>query len=188
MSGPAPHEVRRRALHLASGSLALVVFLPPRTVVPALLVLVALACGLEAWRRRAARVGRSPFGAGVEALFRATERGAVSGATLLAVGYLAAWLVAPGATAGRAMLVAATADPAGAAVGTRFARTVGRKTWAGTLGAFLVAAAVLLATNLPAPHALAGAAAAAAAERLPWRGVDNVAVPVITAAVLRLLG
>lgn len=188
MSAPAPHEGRRRALHVASGSLALVVFLPPRTVVPALLALVALACGLEALRRRAARSGRPPFGVGVEALFRAAERGAVSGATLLAVGYLAAWLVAPGVTAGRAILVAATADPAGAAAGTRFGRTAGRKTGVGTLGVFLVAAAVLLATNLPVLYALAGAAAAAAAERLPWRGVDNVAVPVMTAAVLRLLG
>lgn len=188
MSGPAPHEVRRRVLHLASGSLALTVFLPPHTAVPVLAVLVALACGLEVRRRRAAWAARASFGAGVEGLFRPAERAAVSGATLLAVGYLAAWLVAPGASAGRATLVAAAADPAAAAVGGRFAPAAHRKTWAGTLGAFVAAAAVLLATNLPALHALAGAAAAAAAERLSWRGADNIAVPVVTAAVLRLLG
>jgi dolichol kinase len=188
VSGPAPHEVQRRLLHLASGSLALAVFLPPLTVVLLLAVLVALACGLEVWRRRAARAARASFSAGVEGMFRPAERAAVSGATLLAVGYLAAWLVAPGAAAARATIVAAAADPTAAAVGTRVAPAAGRKTWAGTLGAFVAAVAVLLATGLSAPHALAGAAAAAAAERLSWRGADNIAIPVATAAVLRLLG
>ena len=187
MSGPAPREAWRRALHLLSGTLALAAFLPAAIVPWGFAALLAAALALEA-ARLAAPPGGPPLGPGVGAMFRPGEARGLSGASLLAVGYAAVFLAFPGSAAARAVLVTATADPAAAAAGTLLGRATGHKTWVGTGAAFSTAALVLLLTRVPAVPALAAAAAAAAAERLPWRGADNVAIPLATAAVLRLLG
>lgn len=186
MTGAA-REGWRRALHLASGSLGLLALALPRPAVgPLLLALLVLALGLEGYRLRAPRAGtvleRLAWGA-----FRPAELRGVSGATLLAAGYAAAWWLAPGRAAASAIVVTAVADPAAATAGRLAVPAGTAKTWTGTLAAFGAAVLVLAALGYGIPAVFLGAAAAAAAERAPWRGADNVAVPLLTAAALELV-
>lgn len=152
-----------------------------------LLTLVATALVLEGLRRRRpslnATLSRWSFGA-----LRPAENSGLTGATLLALGYAGTWLLAPPAMAAPAMIVVAVADPAAAAVGRMAVPAGGRKTLAGSAGAFTAAAAVLAACGSGWRGALAAAAAAALAERIPGRGVDNVAIPLATAAALWVVG
>lgn len=80
----------------------------------------------------------------------------------------------------------AVADPAAAAVGTRFGSGTG-KTWAGSAACAAGAVLVLLLTGASLGAAVAAGLGAAAAERAPWGGADNVLVPVVVAALLRVL-
>ncbi len=182
MNAAAPREAWRRALHFASGSLGLLWYLhvPVSTITFILLAILALAAALEGLRRTraGAMIARISLGA-----MRPDETRGVTGATLLAAGYTATWLLFPPHAAAPAILVTAAADPAAALVGTRFGAR-GHKTWAGTMAAFGVALVVLLAGRIPAGASLAAALAAALAERIGVRGLDNVAVPALTAAVL----
>ena len=189
MTGPAPHEGRRRALHLATASLGLAAHagMPHDTMTALLLTLVVAALLLEELRRRRpalnAALARGSLGA-----LRPAEQSGLTGATLLALGYAATWLMAPPLVAAPAMVVAAVADPAAALVG-RWAVPAGdRKTLAGSAGAFAAAAAVLAAFGTGWRGTLAAAATAALAERLTGRGVDNVAIPLCTAAALWVTG
>lgn len=103
---------------------------------------------------------------------------------MLALGYALAWWLFPATAAEAAIVVTAVADPAAAIVGSRYGRG-GAKSPEGSL-ACAGAAALILAVFGVAPAALALAAVgAAAAERVPWRGVDNLAVPLVVGALLR---
>lgn len=185
MNAAAPREAWRRTLHLASGSLGLLWYLrvPAATITVILLSILGLAAALEGLRRRPgarALLERVSLGA-----LRPDEARGMTGATLLAAGYTATWLLFPPYAAASAILVTAAADPAAAIVGTRFG-VRGSKTWAGSAAAFAVALLVLLAQRIAVAAAVAGSLAAALAERAGARGLDNVAVPVLTAAVLTL--
>jgi dolichol kinase len=179
-------SARRRTVHVASGVLAL---LAARLRSPAaslgFALLVAAAAAAETIRlaspRAHAWLDRLAGG-----LFRPSETAGISGATTLALGYALAWWLFPVGAAERAILVTALADPMAAAVGTRFGGGA-RKSWWGSAACLMTAAVVLLVTRVPLPVAAAAAAGAAVAERAPWRGADNVTVPVAVAAVLRLL-
>jgi len=107
----------------------------------------------------------------------------VSGAATLALGYALAWWLFPVLAAERAILVAAVADPMAATIGSRFGGG-GRKSLAGSAACAAAAALVLLLTGTPGTTAVVVAAVATAAERAPWRGADNVLVPVSVGAVL----
>lgn len=190
MSGGAPSEGRRRALHLASGSIGLAaLYLPlaPGTVFIALLSLLALAILLEILRRVL-----PAFGATLERVsggaMRPVESRRIAGATFLAFGYALAWWIAPGAAAARAILVTATADPAAAAAGTAGSGVHGPKTLRGSAAALVVALVVLVATGAGWQAAVVGAVAATLAERVSGPGLDNVALPVITAFLLTVIG
>jgi dolichol kinase len=184
VNAAAPREAWRRTLHFASGSLGLLWYLhvPAPTITAILLSILALAAALEGLRRNSdvarATLERLSLGA-----LRPDEARAVTGATLLAAGYAATWLLFPSYAAAPAILVTAAADPAAAIVGTRFG-VRGRKTWAGSAAAFAVALLVLLLQRLTAGTALAGALVAALAERVGARGLDNLAMPALTAAAL----
>jgi len=183
----AAREGRRRALHLASGSLGVLAFaLPAPAVLPLLLGVLMVALALELLRRRVSRA-QALLERLAGGTFRPAETEGVSGATLLAAGYALAWWIVPGRAAASAMLVAAVADPAAALVGRLFAPAGTAKTWAGTAAAFGAAALVLVVLGADRPAVAAGAAVAALAERAPWRGSDNVLVPVLTAAALEVL-
>ncbi len=187
MTSPAPREGGRRALHLATGALGVAaVHVPAHTATLGLAALCGGALLLETARftstRAHAAVGQlgAPY-------FRPHETRLVSGATALIAGYLLAWLLFPGGPAARGITVAAVSDPAASLVGRRFGRPAvpGRKTWIGTAAAFAAALLVLtLWRTAPLPAVLA-ALAAALVERLRLPGLDNIAVPVAAAAVLR---
>lgn len=107
----------------------------------------------------------------------------MSGAATLALGYALAWWLFPVPAAERAMLVTAVADPMAATVGSRYGGGR-RKSRAGSAACAAAAAIVLLLTGLPGPAALMVAVVATAAERVPWRGADNVVMPVSVGAAL----
>lgn len=188
MTAGAPREDRRRILHLASGSIgfaALVPGIPPSLISVVLYSLLGIAVVVEALRRVlpafAALVERLALGA-----MRPAETRGLTGSTLLLAGYSLAWYVMPAHAAASGMLVTALADPAASFVGVRAARARGRKTLAGSGAAFVVAFLVLLAAAWAVMTAAIGALAGTLAERLPGNGLDNLAMPVVTAAALWL--
>ena len=115
-------------------------------------------------------------------VFRPDEAGRASGAFWLLVGYAAAsWIPVPGPTSG--ILAAALADPAASMVGSRWGRGA-RKSWVGTVAAWVVAAMALTAIGLPLGVALVGAFVAAGLERWPGPFDDNLLIaPGVAASV-----
>jgi dolichol kinase len=188
VSDAAPREGRRRALHLATGSIGIAVFfLPYHVITIIVLALAGSALLIEALRRLVPAINALVTRATAGMMRPAEERGLMNG-TMLAVGYAIAWLVFPPACAAAAIIVAAAADPAAAMVGTAVARSRGRKTLAGSAGAFVVAALALLLLHTAWTSAAAGALAATVAERLPTRaGLDNLVIPLVTGTVLWVL-
>jgi dolichol kinase len=184
VSERARREAWRRALHVASGALGpLAARVGGAVATPGFAVLVVIAALAETARLASARAG-GLVARLAGAVFRPAEAGAPSGAATLALGYALAWWLFPPAVAEAAIVVAAVADPAAALVGSRFGRGE-PKSLPGSLACFC-AAALVLAVFRVAPAALAAAAIGAAlAERAPWRGTDNVAVPLVVAALLR---
>jgi len=178
----------RRVVHAASGLLGpLALTLPGRGAGGALLGgIAAIALVLDGARRAFPSLQRTVT-ATAGALFRPEEAAALSGPAMLACGYAAAWALFLPRAAATAIVVAALADPAAALVGRRFARGAG-KSWAGSLACAGTAAAVIVATGAGVLVATAGALAAAVAERAPWRGADNLLVPVAVGATLTLVG
>jgi dolichol kinase len=176
-------EVRRRTVHVASGILGpLAAAVGDRVATPAFVALVVAASLAEIARLRWPWA-RTALGRLAGGLFRPTEATRVSGAATLALGYALVWWLFPVAAAERAILVAAVADPMAATVGSRFGG--GRpKSWAGSAACAATAALVLLLTGLPGWAAAIAAAVATAVERAPWRGADNVLLPVSVGAVL----
>jgi len=183
VAGGARNETGRRILHVASGLLGpLAAALGSRVATPAFAGLVAVASGAEFARLRWPRA-RTWLGRFAGVWFRPAEASAVSGAAILALGYALAWWLFPAAAAERAILVTAVADPMAATVGTRFGGGR-RKSWAGSAACAATAALVLLLTGLPIAIAAVGAAVATVVERAPWRGADNLLLPVGVAAAL----
>ena len=187
MTAGAPREDRRRALHLASGTIGIAALFPSMHAVISILLpsLLALAVAAELLRRASPAFERL-----VERLaqgaMRPVETRAPTGSTLMLAGYALAWWLFPAHAAASGMLVTSFADPAASFVGIRAARARGRKTIAGSAAAFIVALVVLLVTASPIGAALAGALAGTVAERLPGNGLDNVAMPLATAAAVWL--
>ena len=175
--------VGRRALHASSGIVGPVAAALGARAAPGFAVLVAVAAIAEGTRLCWPRARRA-LDRVAGAWFRPAEASAISGATMLACGYAVTWWLFPGPVAERAIVVAALADPMAATVGTRFGG--GRpKSWAGSAACAATAALVLLLSGSAALVALGAAVVAAAVERAPWRGADNVAIPVCVGAVLR---
>lgn len=143
---------------------------------------MVIAAAAETARLASARAGAllTRFAGGV---FRPAEAGAPSGAGTLAVGYALAWWIFPPAVAEAAIVVAAIADPAAALVGVRFGRGAG-KSLPGSLACASAAALVLAVLGVGPAGVAVAAIGAALAERVPWRGTDNVAVPLVVGAAL----
>lgn len=178
----APAEARRRAFHMTSVLLAPTALALPVPVASAgFAALITMALSAEAARYRWPAFEQA-LARMVGQVFRPRER--VTGATLLALGYALTWWAFPGPDAARAIAVAAFADPAAAWAGRAFYRQAARKTWAGTGAALAVAGLVLLLSGAGTLPAAVAALAAALAERVPGPGLDNLAVPLATAAAL----
>ena len=173
----------RRALHVASGAIApLAAAVGTRVASPAFAVLLVLACVAEAARLQwpSARTALARLAGG---LFRPDEASALSGATTLALGYAVAWWLFPVPTAERAILVAALADPMAALVGSRLGGGR-RKSWAGSAACAGTTVLLLFLTGTSGVTCAFTAVVVAAVERVPWRGADNVAIPLGVGAVL----
>jgi dolichol kinase len=113
------------------------------------------------------------------------EAQGVASSTWYVVGMLLVVALFPQEVAVSAILVLGLCDPAAAFVGRRFGRRpLLGGTVEGTLAFVLVATAVLAARH-PWPAALAAAVAAALAERRSWPLDDNLAVPLVCAAVIQ---
>jgi dolichol kinase len=115
--------------------------------------------------------------------FRPAEARWPSGAGTLALGYALAWWIFPPAVAEAAIIVTSLADPAAALVGSRFGRGAA-KSLPGSLACAGVAAAALAVLGVPPAALVVAAVGAALAERAPWRGTDNLAVPLVVGALL----
>mgnify|MGYP001589064330 FL=1 len=128
-------------------------------------------------------------------MIRETERKHFSGIFHTTAGCVAAILIARGDSmiAAAAILQLSLGDAASALVGKAFGRVKilgGAKSLEGTLAGFAVGFAAALACGVRPGAALAAATAGALVELLPttpWVN-DNLWIPVVSAAVLRLLG
>jgi dolichol kinase len=170
-------------LHVAAGSLGpLAANAGPAVANRAFVALVALAVVAEV-ARLTSRHARAAVLRVAGALFRPAESGGVSGATTLALGYALTWWLFPAPVAERAIVVAAIADPAAAIIGSRVGGRAA-KSWAGSLACVCAAAWVLLLFRVPPAGVAVAAIGAAMAERAPWRGSDNLTVPLVVAALL----
>lgn len=181
----------RRVFHALTGvtlATLLVVWAPPRSLALALLSsATVLAALLDVARLRIPALNVLFFRAFTSLASPREARGPASSTWyLLAVTLAVAIFPLPAAISG--ILVLALADPAASWVGRRWGRRpfLGGSV-EGTLVFLLVAGAVLLVRH-PAPAALAAAVLAALAERRSWPLDDNLAVPLVTAAALTLLG
>jgi dolichol kinase len=184
-------ELARKAIHVSSVAVPLLVWVAPRAVAVAALVAIgALALAVEVARRRI-RAVRYAFLRRTRTMLRPHERRGLAGATWMALAYLAAVLCFPRPVAVAAMLFNGLGDSAAALVGKRWGRhrTAWGKSWegfgAGLAANAMVAAAVwALAPEVPLAAALAGALAAAAAEMAPLPLDDNLRVTLAGGAAM----
>jgi dolichol kinase len=174
-------------LHVATGFLGVAALVVPPVVVSAILGSLTLAAVVLELERRRHPALQAVLARTAGGMLRPEEERGVTGATVLLVGYTATWALFPVAVAAAALAVTAVADPAAALAGRLAAPPGGGKTWTGSGAAFVAAVATLAVFGAWLLPAVAAAAAAALAERVPGRGADNVVMPLATAAVLRVL-
>jgi dolichol kinase len=183
----ADREDWRRVLHAASSVIGpLALRLPGHGGTITLAALAGLALVLEVARHTIPSIQRA-VGNFARVVFRPGEARGISGATALAFGYLATWGLFDARSAAAAIVVGGLADPAAALVGSRWGRQ-GGKSMVGSAACAGTAAVTLLACGYSVAQALMGGVVAAVAERAPWRGADNVLVPLAVGGALSMLG
>jgi dolichol kinase len=177
-------ELARKAIHVSSTAVPLLVWLLPRPVAIALLVPVAiLALAIDLARHRI-RPFRYHFLRHTRTMLRPHERRGLAGATWMAIAYAAAVVLFPKPVAVAAMLFNGLGDAAAALAGKRWGRHRTRwgKSWEGFAAGLAVDVMVgvgmwLLAPSaVPLAAALLGAVAAACIEFAPLPLDDNVRV------------
>jgi dolichol kinase len=185
---PAPPRIRRelarKAFHVSSASLPLLVWAAPRWLALGVLLPTAAVAVAVDWTRLRYRGPRYLFLRYTRRMLRHHERRRFAGATYMAVAYAAAVVLFPRPIAVMAMLFNGFGDAAAALVGKRFGRHRTRwgKSWEGFAAGLAVNLAVGLAISslsagvLPAVAAAAGATAAAVLEFLDLPIDDNVRV------------
>jgi dolichol kinase len=187
-------ELARKAIHVSSTAVPLLVWLLPRPVAIGLLVPVAvLALGIDLARHRI-RPFRYYFLRHTRTMLRHHERHGLAGATWMAVAYAAAVVLFPRPVAVAAMLFNGLGDAAAALVGKRWGRrrTSWGKSWEGFAAGLavdaLVAAGVWMLTPgaVPLAAALLGALVAATVEFAPLPLDDNVRVTLAGGAGIML--
>jgi dolichol kinase len=177
-------ELARKAIHVASTAVPLLVWLLPRPVAIALLVPVAvLALAIDVARHRIRPV-RYHFLRHTRTMLRPHERRGLAGATWMAMAYAAAVVLFPRPVAVAAMLFNGLGDAAAALAGKRWGRhrTAWGKSWEGYAAGLAVDLAVgigmwMLAPGVVSlPAAILGAIVAATVEFAPLPLDDNVRV------------
>ena len=180
-------QLLRNALHLGTGVAApWILFVPRIWALAGLLLALAVTLGVDFGRRHPGF--RQTIDTCLPGVFRTDERAGVSGASLLAAGYLLAAAVFPAPAAAGGILALAVGDPAAAVVGRWYSarHKLEGKTWVGSLACFGSTWLVLWA--LPpwsATVAMAGAAMTALIERRTGR-LDNLLIPAGVAMLLNL--
>jgi dolichol kinase len=176
-------ELARKAFHVSSAALPLLVWVAPRWVSLAVLLPAAAAAVAVDWTRLRYRGPRYLFLRYTRRMLRHHERHRFAGATYMAVAYAAAVVLFPRPVAAMAMLFNGLGDAAAALVGKRWGRrrTAWGKSWEGFAAGLAVDLAVAaaissLAPGLPFAAAAAGAVAAATLEFLDLPIDDNVRV------------
>ncbi len=188
-------ELGRKAFHMLSLVYwgAFLLFGWPRAAL-GLAAWLAVVLAIETARLKIPAVERRLV-ALFEGMIRDTERRHFSGIVHTTAGCLAAMLIARGdrAIVGAAIGQLAFGDAAAALAGKAFGSTKilrGKKSLEGSLACLAAAYAVAVLCGVRPAAALASAAAAALVELLPTTGFfnDNLWLPTVSAAVLRLLG
>ena len=176
-------ELARKAIHVASAVLPLLVWLAPRWLALAVLLPAAAVAVAVDWTRLRYRAPRYWFLRYTRRMLRHHERRGFAGATYMAVAYALAVVAFPRPMAVMAMLFNGLGDAAAALVGRRFGRrrTAWGKSWEGFSAGLAVNLGVALAIawlapGLPLAAAVAGAVAAAVLEFLDLPIDDNVRV------------
>lgn len=184
-------ELARKAFHVGSVSLPVLVWYLPRGWGQALLVALAgVAIVIDVTRLRF-RGPRYHFLRFTRTMLRAHERRALAGATYMAGAYATALLLFSTPIAVAAMLYNGLGDASAALVGKRFGRhrTSWGKSWEGFAAALVVTLAIGFAVpGITPPGAVLGALAAASVEFAPLRLDDNVRVTLGGAVFLYLGG
>jgi dolichol kinase len=177
-------ELARKAIHVSSTAVPLLVWLVPRPVAVAVLVPVALLALAIDFARHRIRPIRYHFLRRTRTMLRPHERRGLAGATWMAMAYAAALLLFPKPVAVAAMLFNGLGDAAAALVGKRWGRrrTAWGKSWEGFAAGLATDLAVglgmwmLAPAAVPLAGALLGALVAAAVELAPLPLDDNVRV------------
>ena len=177
-------ELARKAIHVSSTAVPLLVWLVPRPLAIAVLVPVALLAVAVDLARHRIRPVRYHFLRHTRTMLRAHERRGFAGATWMALAYAAALLVFPKPVAVAAMLFNGLGDATAALVGKRWGRhrTAWGKSWEGFAAGLAVDLAVGLGMWMIAPAAvplagaILGAFVAATVEFAPLPLDDNVRV------------
>jgi len=186
---PAGSEGGRRLIHLGSSVLPLGYWIVGRdTAVVIIFIMAITMIGIEIARIHTAR-GHRIYQRFLGSVTRPTEERRPTGGTYVFIGaFLAAVLFAP-PIAILSMLFMSVGDSAAAFVGQRYGRIpIGNKSLEGTLACFFACLFLTLPAGLSLPIAAAGAATAALTELVPWPFLnDNLAIPVISGAVMTLL-
>ncbi len=174
-------ELARKAIHVSSVAVPLLVWLLPRPAAIAVLVVAALvALAIDAARHRI-RPFRYHFLRRTRTLLRPHERRGLAGATWMALAYAAAVVLFPKPVAVAAMLFNGLGDAAAALAGTRWGRhrTAWGKSWEGFAAGLATDLAVGLGMWMLAPDAVPlagavlGAVVAASVEFAPLPLDDN---------------
>jgi dolichol kinase len=177
-------ELARKAIHVSSTAVPLLVWLLPRPVAVAVLVPVAvLALAIDLARHRI-RPFRYHFLRHTRTMLRPHERRGLAGATWMAIAYAAATVLFPKPVAIAAMLFNGLGDAAAALVGKRWGRrrTTWGKSWEGFAAGLAVDLAIGVGLWVLAPGAvslaaaLLGAVAAATVEFAPLPLDDNLRI------------
>jgi dolichol kinase len=177
-------ELARKAIHVSSTALPLLVWLVPRPLAVAVLVPVAVLAVVIDVARHRIRPVRYHFLRHTRTMLRPHERRGLAGATWMALAYAAALLVFPKPVALAAMLFNGLGDATAALVGKRWGRHRTRwgKSWEGFAAGLVVDLAVGLGMWMIAPAAvplagaIMGALVAATVEFAPLPLDDNVRV------------
>ena len=187
-------ELARKAIHVSSTAVPLLVWLVPRPVAVAVLVTVAILALAIDFARHRIRPVRYHFLRHTRTMLRGHERRGLAGATWMALAYAAALLLFPKPVAVAAMLFNGLGDAAAALVGKRWGRrrTAWGKSWEGFAAGLTVDLAVglgmwmLAPAAVPLAGAVVGAAVAASIEFAPLPLDDNVRVTLAGGAGIML--
>ncbi|MEJ2214973.1 MAG: hypothetical protein P8099_00020 [Gemmatimonadota bacterium] len=178
-------ELARKLIHVGASVIAvgIVWIAPPLTGRTMLACAVFLALAVEIARRLSTTVARR-FLHSLGPLLRRHETHGLTGATMLALGFLFAALAFPPQFAGVGMLYAGVGDAAGALVGRRWGglRFPWGKSVQGSVAFFLAAvAAGWIAPEVAFFPALVAALATTLFESLPTVIDDNLMLPIVGA-------